>query len=143
MKEFYTISDLAKEFDVTTRTIRFYEDQNLISPLREGTRRLFRARDRTRLKLILRGKRLGFTLAEISEIVDMYDAAPGEVGQLRLLISKIEGRRAQLQQQMQDIEATLSDLSEVEKPLPRSAIGFGRRVMTKPLKSAIPTTKRG
>ena len=114
MKEFCTISDLAKEFDVTTRTIRFYEDQNLISPLRKGTRRLFRARDRTRLKLILRGKRLGFTLAEISEIVDMYDAAPGEVGQLRLLISKIEGRRAQLQQQMQDIEATLSDLSEVE-----------------------------
>ena len=114
MKEFCTISDLAKEFDVTTRTIRFYEDQNLISPLREGTRRLFRARDRTRLKLILRGKRLGFTLADISEIVDMYDAAPGEVGQLRLLISKINGRRAQLQQQMQDIEATLSDLSEVE-----------------------------
>ena len=114
MKEFYTISDLAKEFDVTTRTIRFYEDQNLISPLREGTRRLFRARDRTRLKLVLRGKRLGFTLAEILEIVDMYDAAPGEVGQLRLLISKINGRRAQLQQQMQDIEATLSDLSEVE-----------------------------
>ena len=114
MKEFCTISDLAKEFDVTTRTIRFYEDQNLISPLREGTRRLFRARDRTRLKLILRGKRLGFTLAEISEIVVMYDAAPGEVGQLRLLISKIESRRAQLQQQMQDIEATLSDLSEVE-----------------------------
>jgi DNA-binding transcriptional MerR regulator len=114
VKEFYTISDLAKEFDVTTRTIRFYEDQNLISPLREGTRRLFRARDRTRLKLILRGKRLGFTLAEISEIVVMYDAAPGEVGQLRLLISKIESRRAQLQQQMQDIEATLSDLSEVE-----------------------------
>ena len=114
MKEFYTISDLAKEFDVTTRTIRFYEDQNLISPLREGTRRLFRARDRTRLKLILRGKRLGLTLAEISEIVDMYDAAPGEVGQLRLLISKIDGRRAQLQQQMQDIETTLFDLSEVE-----------------------------
>ena len=83
MREFYTISDLAKEFDVTTRTIRFYEDQNLISPLREGTRRLFRARDRTRLKLILRGKRLGFTLAEISEILDMYDAAPGEVRQLR------------------------------------------------------------
>ena len=114
MKKFYTISDLAKEFDVTTRMIRFYEDQNLISPLREGTRRLFRARDRTRLKLILRGKRLGFTLAEISEIVVMYDAAPGEVGQLRLLISKIESQRAQLQQQMQDIEATLSDLSEVE-----------------------------
>ena len=114
MKEFYSISDLAKEFDVTTRTIRFYEDQKLIAPMRQGTRRLFRPRDRTRLKLILRGKRLGFTLAEISEIVDMYDAAPGEGGQLRLLVAKISGRRAQLQQQMQDIEATLSDLDTVE-----------------------------
>jgi len=126
VKEFYTISDLAKEFDVTTRTIRFYEDQNLISPLREGTRRLFRPRDRTRLKLILRGKRLGFTLAEISEIVDMYDAAPGEVGQLNLLISKIEGRRAQLQQQMQDIEATLSDLATVESRCQERLSALGR-----------------
>jgi len=118
LKEFYSISDLAKEFDVTTRTIRFYEDQKLIAPMRQGTRRLFRPRDRTRLKLILRGKRLGFTLAEISEIVDMYDAAPGEGGQLRLLVAKIADRRAQLQQQMQqqmqDIEATLSDLDTVE-----------------------------
>lgn len=114
MKEFYSISDLASEFDVTTRTIRFYEDQKLIAPLRQGTRRLFRPRDRTRLKLILRGKRLGFTLAEISEIVDMYDAEPGESGQLRLLVSKIGIRRAQLRQQMQDIEATLADLASVE-----------------------------
>tara|TARA_Y100001968_G_scaffold258954_1_gene246042 strand:+ start:250 stop:636 length:387 start_codon:yes stop_codon:yes gene_type:complete len=114
MKAVYSISDLAAEFDVTTRTIRFYEDQGLITPLRQGTRRLFRPRDRTRLKLILRGKRLGFSLAEILEIVDLYDAAPGESGQLRLLISKISNRRAYLRQQLQDIEATLSDLDAVE-----------------------------
>ena len=114
MKAVYSISDLAAEFDVTTRTIRFYEDQGLITPLRQGTRRLFRPRDRTRLKLILRGKRLGFSLAEILEIVDLYDAAPGESGQLRLLISKISNRRAYLRQQLQDIEATWSDLDAVE-----------------------------
>ncbi len=114
MKAAYSISDLAAEFDVTTRTIRFYEDQGLIAPLRQGTRRLFRPRDRTRLKLILRGKRLGFSLAEILEIVDMYDAAPGESGQLRLLMSKISDRRAYLRQQLQDIEATWSDLDAVE-----------------------------
>ena len=114
MKAVYSISDLAAEFDVTTRTIRFYEDQGLITPLRQGTRRLFRPRDRTRLKLILRGKRLGFSLAEILEIVDLYDAAPGESGQLRLLISKISNRREYLRQQLQDIEATWSDLDAVE-----------------------------
>ena len=114
MKAAYSISDLAAEFDVTTRTIRFYEDQGLIAPLRQGTRRLFRPRDRTRLKLILRGKRLGFSLPEILEIVDMYDAAPGESGQLRLLMSKISDRRAYLRQQLRDIEATWSDLDAVE-----------------------------
>ena len=114
MNAVYSISDLAAEFDVTTRTIRFYEDQGLIAPLRRGTRRLFRSRDRTRLKLILRGKRLGFSLAEILEIVVMYDVEPGESSQLRLLISKISDRRAYLRQQLQDIEATLSDLDAVE-----------------------------
>ena len=114
MKEFYSISDLARDFDVTTRTIRYYEDKGLLSPERRGTRRLFQPRDRTRLKLILRGKRLGFSLAEIAEIVDMYDAAPGEVGQLRLLIDKIGTRRDQLIGQMRDIEATLGDLGRVE-----------------------------
>lgn len=113
MKAFHTISDLAREFGITTRTIRFYEDKGLITPLRDGTRRLFQPRDRTRLKLILRGKRLGFSLAEIAEIVDMYDAAPGEVGQLRLLIAKIDERRSGLEQQKRDIEATLSDLRSV------------------------------
>lgn len=115
MKEFYSISDLAREFGVTTRTIRFYEDKGILSPLREGTRRLFRPRDRTRLKLILRGKRLGFSLDEIAGIVDMYDAEPGEVGQLRLLIARITERRNRLEQQRRDIDATLDDLDTVER----------------------------
>lgn len=126
MKEFYSISDLAREFDITTRTIRFYEDQKLIAPLRQGTRRLFRPRDRTRLKLILRGKRLGFGLSEISEIVDLYDAEPGEVGQLRLLISKISERRKLLHQQMQDIKATLDDLAAVEDRCVERLTALGR-----------------
>lgn len=114
MKALVTISELAEEFGVTTRTIRFYEDRGLITPVRQGTRRLFRPRDRTRLKLILRGKRLGFSLDEIGDIIDMYDAAPGEIGQLRLLISKIAGRRSALEQQKRDVEATLVDLDAVE-----------------------------
>jgi DNA-binding transcriptional MerR regulator len=115
MKETYSISDLAREFGVTTRTIRFYEDKGLIAPRRRGTTRLFGPRDRTRLRLILRGKRLGFTLAEIAEIVDMYDAEPGEVGQLELLIEKIGERRARLERQRRDIAETLAELDRVEQ----------------------------
>ena len=103
-----------EDFRLTTRTIRFYEDRDLISPLRQGTRRLFRLRDLARLKLILRDKRMGFSLIEIAGIIGMYDAAPGEAGQLRPLISKTADRIAQLRQQLLDIEATLSDLDLVE-----------------------------
>ena len=98
MKVVYSISDLAAGFDVTTKTIRFYEDQGLIAPLRKGTRRLFWSRDRTRLQLVLRGKRLGFSFSESSEIVDMYNATPGELSQLRPLISKTSDCRAYLHQ---------------------------------------------
>ena len=98
MKVVYSISDLAAGFDVTTKTIRFYEDQELIAPLREGTRRLFWSRDRTRWQLVLRGKRVGFSFSEISEIVDMYNATPGELSQLRPLISKNSDCRAYLHQ---------------------------------------------
>ena len=77
----FTISDLSKEFDVTPRAIRFYEDQGLISPSRKGRRRIYKERDRIRLKLILRGKRLGFSLSEIKDIFDLYDSSPGEEGQ--------------------------------------------------------------
>jgi DNA-binding transcriptional MerR regulator len=111
----YSIRDLAREFDVTTRTIRFYEDEGLISPARRGQTRLFSARDRIRLKLILRGKRLGFALSEIREIIDLYDAEPGEYGQLRFFLSKIAERRAMLEQQRADIVDTLEELAEVER----------------------------
>ena len=110
----YSISDLAAEFGVTTRTIRFYEAEGLISPTREGQRRIFSGRDRTRLKLILRGKRIGFSLAEIREIIDMYDAHPGESGQLRHLIDRIDVQRIELEARRAVIDGTLADLAEVE-----------------------------
>ncbi|WP_425404208.1 MerR family transcriptional regulator [Hwanghaeella sp.] len=113
MSQTYTIRELADAFDVTTRTIRFYEDEGLLSPLREGQNRIFRSRDRVRLKLILRGKRLGFTLAEIKEIVGMYDAPPGEAGQLELFLKKIAERRAELEDKRRDIEDTIEELDSL------------------------------
>ncbi|MCH7796237.1 MAG: MerR family DNA-binding transcriptional regulator [Proteobacteria bacterium] len=115
MAETYGIAELAREFGVTARTIRHYEDEGLIAPRRDGQRRVYRPRDRTRLRLILRGRRLGFALAEVREIVDLYDAAPGETGQLELLLAKIAGRRAELEAKRADIEATLADLETVSK----------------------------
>ncbi|AKH19405.1 MerR family transcriptional regulator [Sedimenticola thiotaurini] len=111
----YSISELAKEFDVTPRAIRFYEDQGLIAPSRKGRRRVYRERDRVRLKLVLRGKRLGFALSEVKELFDLYDTSPGEVGQLNFLLDKIKARRAMLEQQRQDIEAVLHEMASVEK----------------------------
>ena len=112
--ETYGIAELAREFDVTTRTIRFYEAEGLIAPARRGQQRVFGARDRVRLKLILRGKRLGFSLGEIREIIDLYDRAPGEAGQLRFFLGKIRERRATLERQRSDIADTLKELAEVE-----------------------------
>jgi DNA-binding transcriptional MerR regulator len=114
-QETWTITELAAEHSVTLRTIRFYEDQGLISPERRGSQRVFRARDRVRLGLILRGKRLGFSLQEIAKIVDMYDAEPGEAGQLRYLLEQIAVRREELEQRRRDIEETLGELAEVER----------------------------
>jgi DNA-binding transcriptional MerR regulator len=111
----WSIAELAEEFGVTLRTIRFYEDRGLISPERRGTTRVFHARDRVRLALILRGKRLGFSLDEIATIVDMYDAEPGEAGQLRYLLEQIDVRRTELEQRRKDIEETLAELDEVER----------------------------
>lgn len=110
----YTIGELAQEFDVTTRAIRFYEDQGLLSPTRNGQTRVYSARDRVRLKLVLRGKRLGFSLGEIGEMLDLYDADPSEVGQLQHFVSKLDERRAQLNQQQQDIQVTLKELDDIE-----------------------------
>jgi DNA-binding transcriptional MerR regulator len=110
MADTYTISQLAAEFEVTTRTIRFYEDQGLIRPKREGSARVFSGRDRVRLKLALRGKRLGFSLAEIRELFELYDISRDERKQLEEFLSKLERRRARLEQQREDIAVMLSEI---------------------------------
>ncbi len=111
----YGISALAREFDVTTRTIRFYEDKGLLTPLREGQRRVYSARDRVRLRLIMRGKRLGFSLDEIRQMIDLYDVDPSEVSQLRLFLDKIRTRKDHLTQQRKDISAILGELESFEE----------------------------
>ncbi len=115
MTENYSISDLAKEFDVTTRTIRHYEDEGLLLPARKGQKRIYSKSDRTRLKLILRGRRLGLSLDEAGQIVNMYTPGSDNLEQLQALIDKIEEHRRKLYQQQKDIEMMLKDLSEVEK----------------------------
>jgi DNA-binding transcriptional MerR regulator len=113
-KEAFTISDLAREFGVTTRTIRFYEDQGLLTPAREGRNRIYSKRDRVRLKLTLRGKRLGFSLGEVRELFDLYDSARDEAAQLNHCLVILEKRRAQLQQQKEDIDALLGEIGLFE-----------------------------
>lgn len=110
----YTIADLAREFNLTPRTIRYYEDQGLLAPTRVGMQRIYSKRDRTRLKLTLRGKRLGLSLAEIRELLDMYDTAP-ESSQLTRLLEVLAKRRAKLEQQREDIEAVLTELDALER----------------------------
>ena len=110
-----TIAQIAQEYGVTHRTVRFYEDRGLIAPERRGTRRIYHPRDRVRLGLILRGKRLGFSLEEITRIIDMYDDQPGEAGQLRYLLAQIEERRADLEQRRRDVLAALAELDELER----------------------------
>ena len=119
-QEQFSISELSQEFDVTTRAIRFYEDEGLLEPQRQGRQRVYSGRDRVRLKLILRGKRLGFSLSEIGEIIDMYDSEPGEVGQLQYFIEKISVRRKTLRQQRDDIDVTLKELDSIEKQCRKS-----------------------
>ena len=106
----YTIGDLAREFEVTTRTIRHYEHEGLLSPTRQGTVRIFSARDRVRLKLALRGKRLGFTLHEIRELFDLYDLSKDEHHQLEVFLAKLERRKALLEQQREDIDVMLREV---------------------------------
>jgi DNA-binding transcriptional MerR regulator len=115
MREFYSITELTREFDISTRTIRFYEDEGLIRPVRRGRTRLFRPSDRQLLKQILRGKRLGFSIAEINEIVQMYKEPPGEAGQLNLMMKRIEEKRASLRQKRKDIEETLGELDAIDE----------------------------
>jgi DNA-binding transcriptional MerR regulator len=110
----WSITELAEEFGVTLRTLRHYEDVGLITPERRGSTRVFHPRDRIRLQLILRGKRLGFSLPEIRTIVNMYDEQPGEAGQLQYLLDQIEVRRAELEQLRRDIDETTLELDRVE-----------------------------
>ena len=93
MREYYSITELTREFDVSTRTLRFYEDEGLVQPVRRGRTRLFRPSDRHLIRQIMRGKRLGFSINEIREIIQMYKEPPGEVGQLKLMIKRIEEKR--------------------------------------------------
>lgn len=111
----YSISELAKEFDITTRSIRFYEDQGLLSPTRAGQTRIYSKRDRVRLKLILRGKRLGFSLSETGQLFELYDADKSSVTQLNTMLKLIEHKKSELQQQMDDIKVVLMELVTVEK----------------------------
>jgi len=110
----WTIRDLAAEYGITLRTIRHYEALGLVSPERRGTTRVFHQRDRVRLELVLRGRRLGFSLDEIARIVNMYDDQPGEAGQLEYLLDQIRVRRAELDRMRADIEQTERDLDAVE-----------------------------
>ena len=110
-----TIAEVAEEFGVTHRTVRYYEAEGLISPERRGTARVFHPRDRVRLGLVLRGKRLGFPLEEIRRIVDMYDDVPGEAGQLEYLLGQIDERRAELEARRADIEAALAELDDLQR----------------------------
>ena len=127
----YTITELATEFGVTTRTIRHYEDEGLLNPRREGLNRLFCSRDRVRLKLALRGKRLGFSLAEIRELFDLYDLARDEKQQLQEFLTKLEKRRALLEQQREDIEVMLDEITFFENQC-RKLLAEGQRSDTQP-----------
>lgn len=111
----FSISDLAREFHITPRTIRFYEDQGLLSPMREGRTRVFTRRDRTRLKLALRGKRLGFSLVEISYLIGMYDRARDKNTQLSEFLNGLQQRKEALLQQREDIEAVLQEVCNFEE----------------------------
>jgi DNA-binding transcriptional MerR regulator len=111
----FSIADLAREFQLTARAIRYYEHQGLLSPAREGMQRVYSKRDRTRLKLALRGKRLGLSLAEIKELIDMYDTAADASPQLLKFLTVLSRRKAALKQQREDIEAVLSEICRFER----------------------------
>lgn len=110
-----SIGDLAREFDVTPRAIRFYEDEGLLSPRRDGGRRVYAKRDYVRLKLILRGKRLGFSLAEVREMLELYDSAPDEKPQLEKFAAALAARREQLERQREEIDEVLEEIRGFER----------------------------
>jgi DNA-binding transcriptional MerR regulator len=125
MREYYSITELTREFDVSTRTLRFYEDEGLVQPIRRGRTRLFRPSDRHLIRQIMRGKRLGFSINEIREIIQMYKEPPGEVGQLNLMIKRIEEKREDLRQKRRDLEETLAELDQAEESCVERLVELG------------------
>jgi DNA-binding transcriptional MerR regulator len=109
----YSIGELAEEFGITSRTLRLYEEEGLLDPLRDGTRRIYNERNRVRLRLILRGKRLGWSLSEIRELFDLYDSSLGEQAQLELMLEKLAHRREMLIEQKNDIDHALQELDHI------------------------------
>ena len=122
MSQQFSISELSREFDVTTRTIRFYETEGMLSPSRSGQTRIYLEQDRVNLKLIIRGKRLGFSLSESKELIELYDPETGNTKQLETLLEKIEQKRSVLAQQLKDIEIMQIELDQAEARC-REAIG--------------------
>ena len=114
MPELFTIGELASAFALSPRAIRFYEDQGLLAPDRAGTQRVYTKRDRARLQLILRGKRLGFSIADIREFLDLYDAGGGNRRQMAMTLERTRARIADLEQQLEDITVTLAELRDME-----------------------------
>ncbi len=110
-----SVTELADELGITPRAIRFYETKGLIKPQRAGTTRVYTHRDKARMQLILRGKRLGFTLADIKEYLDIYDIDPSQTQQIKLLLEKVERRIGELEQQREDLETTLVELEEMRQ----------------------------
>lgn len=115
MTKLYSITEMTREFDISTRTLRFYEDEGLIHPERRGRTRLYRTADRHLIAQVLRGRRIGFTIAEIREIIQVYNEPPGEVGQLKLLMKKVEEKRDSLRQKRKDIDETIGELDSIEE----------------------------
>lgn len=118
----FAISDLAREFGITPRTIRFWEDQGILAPEREGSKRVFTRRDRARLKMALRGKRLGLSLAEIKDLIGMYASTEDETPQLLECLRVMSSRREALEQQREDIEAMLAEISQFEQQCQRELV---------------------
>jgi DNA-binding transcriptional MerR regulator len=139
----FTISELAREFALTTRAIRFYEDEGLIAPTRAGRARVYGERERVRLKLVLRGKRLGLSLAEIAELLDLYEIARNERAQLAKFLDLLADRRHRLMQQKEDIDAVLAEIDGVERECRRrlKEDGTGAKAGAKP--AAEGGTRRG
>ena len=128
-RETYSISDLAHEFDATPRAIRFYEDEGLLTPRREGSRRIYSKRDYVRLKLILRGKRLGLSLAQVREMFDLYDSAKDERPQLEKFLAALEARREQLERQRTEIDEELAEIRAFELQSKKLLGERGRRAL--------------